>query len=109
MQAYTRAVIEIIKRIPEGRVCTYGRIGLMAGQPNGARQVARIIHSMSRKHDLPWHRIVNAKGFISLPRARGYDRQKTLLQGEGVQFDENDWIDLNKYLWTEQPFLKSPS
>ena len=99
MEAFTRNVIEIIKRIPEGKVCTYGRIGQMAGQPNGARQVTRIIHSMSRKHGLPWHRIINAKGLISLPKAHGHDEQKALLQSEGVEFDEKDRIDLKKYLW----------
>ena len=100
MEAFTRAVIEITKSIPEGKVCTYGRIALMAGHPNGARQVARILHTMSRKHKLPWYRIINAKGFISLPNPGGYDEQKALLQREGVQFDEQDRIDLKRHLWT---------
>ena len=56
MEAFTRRVIEVIQSIPEGKVCTYGRIAAMAGQPNGARQVTRIIHAMSRKHNLPGHR-----------------------------------------------------
>jgi methylated-DNA-protein-cysteine methyltransferase-like protein len=99
VEAFTRKVIAIIKSIPEGRVCTYGGIARMAGQPTGARQVARIIHAMSRKHDLPWHRIINAKGLISLPKAHGYDQQKTLLQSEGVAFDAQDRIDLDTYLW----------
>ena len=99
MNIFTRTVIGIIQSIPEGKVCTYGRIALMAGQPSGARQVVRIIHSMSRKHDLPWHRIINAKGFISLPKFKGYDEQKALLQSEGVEIDADDRIDLEKYLW----------
>jgi methylated-DNA-protein-cysteine methyltransferase-like protein len=99
MEAFTRKVIEIIKRIPEGRVCTYGTIALLAGQPRGARQVTRIIHSMSRKHDLPWFRIINARGKISLPEAHGYEQQKALLQSEGVAFDEKDRVDLDRYLW----------
>ena len=99
LQAFTRKVIEIIKRIPKGKVCTYGRIALMAGQPNGARQVTRIIHSMSRKHDLPWHRIINAKGFISLPKSHGYEVQKALLKSEGITFDDKDRIDLEEYLF----------
>ena len=53
MEEFTQKVVEIIKSIPEGRVSTYGTIALMAGHPNGARQVTRIIHSMSRKHKLP--------------------------------------------------------
>ncbi len=99
MKTFTRSVIEIIRAIPRGRVCTYGRISMMAGQPNGARQVARILHAVSRKHRLPWHRVINAKGRISLPIFNGYDEQKALLLGEGVQFDETDRIDLERYLW----------
>ena len=99
MEEFTQKVVEIIKSIPEGRVSTYGTIALMAGHPNGARQVTRIIHSMSRKHKLPWHRIINAKGLISLPKSRGYEEQKALLQGEGVHFDEKDRVDLKKFLW----------
>mgnify|MGYP002064371890 CR=1 FL=1 len=99
MQDFTRSVIEIIKRIPEGKACTYGRIGSMAGQTNGARQVSRILHTMSRRYDLPWHRVINADGFISLPKHGGYDEQKTRLQQEGVAFDEKDRVDLEKYLW----------
>ena len=99
MQDFTQSVIEIIKRIPEGKVCTYGRIGLMAGQTNGARQVTRILHTMSRTHDLPWHRVINTYGFISLPKHSGYDEQKTRLQREGVAFDEKDRVDLEKFLW----------
>ena len=99
MQDFTRSVIEIIKRIPEGKVCTYGRIGLMAGHTNGARQVSRILHTMSRTHDLPWHRVVNAHGFISLPKRGGYGEQKDRLRREGVAFDEKDRVDLEKYLW----------
>jgi len=101
MEAFTQSVVAIIKRIPPGKVCTYGAVALMAGRSNGARQVSRILHSMSRKHHLPWHRIINAKGHISLPKARGYEEQKALLQGEGVEFDENDRIDLKRFLWTE--------
>lgn len=100
MDAFTQAAIETIKRIPGGKVSTYGRIALMAGDPNGARQIARLLHALSRKHNLPWHRVINAKGFISLPKPHAYKKQKALLQSEGVQFDENDWIDLNRYLWT---------
>lgn len=99
MEAFTRRVIEIIKRIPEGKVCTYGRVARMAGQPGGARQVARILHSSSRKHQLPWQRVVNVRGSISLPQYGGYAEQKARLQAEGVAFDAADRIDLEKYLW----------
>ena len=99
MEAFTQAVIEIIKRIPEGRVCTYGRIGRLAGKANGGRQVAWILHSSSRRHNLPWHRVINAQGRISLSKLRGYEEQKARLQIEGIAFDAADRIDLGKYLW----------
>lgn len=99
MEDFTRSVIEIIKNIPEGKVCTYGRIGSMAGHPSGARQVTRILHTMSRRHDLPWHRVINVKGLISLPKQGGYDEQKARLQDEGIEFDEQDRVDLERYLW----------
>ena len=99
MRNFTRSVIEIIQRIPEGRVCTYGRIGRMAGHPNGARQVVRILHSSSRKHKLAWHRVVNAQGRISLPKGGGYEQQKARLQAEGVVFDDTGRIDMDRFLW----------
>ncbi len=99
MDDFTKSAIRLIKRIPKGRVSTYGRIGLMAGHPNGARQVVRVLHSMSRKYDLPWHRVINASGCISLPKNGGYEAQKARLISEGVVFDEEDQVDLEKYLW----------
>ena len=99
MEAFTQQIIKSIKSIPKGKVATYGSIAVMAGNPRGARQVARIIHSMSRSHQLPWHRVINARGTISLPRERGYVAQKSLLQSEGIAFDDNDRVALDKYLW----------
>jgi methylated-DNA-protein-cysteine methyltransferase-like protein len=89
----------IIKNIPKGKVLSYGRVAFLAGNPGGTRQVARILHSMSAKHDLPWHRVVNVKGKISLPQGRGYELQKALLESEGVCFSDADTIDFAIYLW----------
>ncbi|WP_020589239.1 MGMT family protein [Desulfobacter curvatus] len=54
---------------------------------------------MSQKHDLPWHRVVNASGKIRLPRGRGYELQKALLESEGVFMSRQGCIDLDTYLW----------
>ncbi len=89
----------MIKKIPRGKVATYGQIATMAGNPRAARQVVRILHSSSRKDRLPWHRVINSKGRISLEPGSGYETQKLLLLKEGVQFDENDTIDFGQYLW----------
>ena len=61
MNPFTERVINIIKSIPIGKVMSYGQIAKVAGSPRGARQVVRILHSMSEKHKLPWHRVINAK------------------------------------------------
>jgi methylated-DNA-protein-cysteine methyltransferase-like protein len=89
----------VIKKIPPGRVATYGQIAALAGNPRGARQISWVLHSSSRKENLPWHRVINSKGRISLKPGYGYEIQKQLLEQEGVLFDNDDSIDLDRYLW----------
>lgn len=96
---FTQRVIDLIAAIPKGNVATYGGIAAMAGSPRGARQVVRVLHTCSRKEGLPWHRVVNREGKISLSEIQGYERQKTLLEKEDVLFDNHDKIDLKTYLW----------
>ncbi len=81
------------------RLISHLKSAALAGKPNGARQISRLLHSMSRKHDLPWHRIINSKGKISLRPSQGYELQKALLESEGVKFSKSDIIDLKVYLW----------
>ena len=95
----TAHILEVLKAIPEGRVSSYGRVAALAGNPRGARQVSRVLHSMSEAHDLPWHRVVNAQGQISLPRGRGFELQKALLEDEGVAVCAKGCIDLARFLW----------
>ncbi|MBN2898498.1 MAG: MGMT family protein [Clostridia bacterium] len=97
MTVFTEHVVQIIKSIPIGRVMTYGQIAAEAGNPRAARQVARILHSMSAKYDLPWHRVVNRKG--ELPRIGGEKGhlQKQLLESEGVDVFVNYSVDLMRY------------
>lgn len=86
MEAFTLKVIQTIKRIPPGKVMTYGQIAAQAGSPRAARQVARLLHSMSAKYDLPWHRVVNAGGTISIQNKEHQRMQREMLQSEGVEF-----------------------
>ena len=90
----------ILKKIPKGKVATYGQVAAYAGHPRAARQVVWILNSSSQKDKLPWHRVVNRKGQISLKPNYGYEIQKMLLKKEGVKFDKNDTIDFDLYLWT---------
>ncbi len=98
-QTYHQRCVGIIQNIPRGKVATYGQIAALAGNPRGARQVSRILHSSSEKEGLPWHRVINSKGGISLEQGRGYELQKTMLEQEGVEFNAKDLIDLKKYRW----------
>lgn len=95
----TERIIELIAAIPEGKVATYGGIAAMAGSPRAARQVVRVLHSSSRKNNLPWHRVINKQGEISLSEMRGGDRQRALLENEGVIVNDKDQVDLITYLW----------
>ncbi|MEH0022344.1 MAG: MGMT family protein [Desulfobacter sp.] len=99
MRSFTRKAVDVIKSIPHGKVLSYGRVAALAGNPRGARQVSRLLHSMSEKHDLPWHRVVNASGKISLPRGRGYELQRALLESEGIVFSKRRVIDFSTFLW----------
>lgn len=93
---FTERVIEVILAIPRGRVMTYGGVAKDAGDPRRARQVVRILHSCSEKYDLPWHRIVNAKGKTA------FAEQDRLLMEEGVGFRGESVVDLREYGITEQ-------
>ena len=98
-QEFTLLVIQLIHSVPAGKVSTYGGIAAMAGNPQAARQVVRILHTCSKKERLPWHRIVNKEGRISLKPFRGYEDQRQLLEDEGIEFDLGDRIDLERFLW----------
>lgn len=91
----------IVRLIPEGRVATYGQIAALANRPRNARQVGYALARLSDQ-SLPWHRVVNVRGSIS---ERGFDplesveRQRFLLQEEGVVFDRRGRIDLERFGW----------
>jgi len=93
----TMMIVECIQSIPAGRVLSYGAVAEMSGNPlraSGARQVARILHSMSRKYGLPWWRVVKKDGAIALGAGEGKDLQRQLLEAEGVKFSASGKIDM---------------
>jgi methylated-DNA-protein-cysteine methyltransferase related protein len=94
-----RGIWDAVLRIPKRRVATYGRIARMCGFPRQARLVGYALHSLPSGANIPWHRVVSAKGRISLPRRHGHHQtQKTLLEKEGVVF-VRDRINLSIYGW----------
>jgi methylated-DNA-protein-cysteine methyltransferase-like protein len=96
---YTR-FYEIIHRIPEGKVATYGQVATLAGYPGYARQVGYSLNSIPEDIDVPWHRVINSKGQISIRKGGGYDMiQRLMLEKEGVCFDHKDRVPLSKYQW----------
>lgn len=97
MEAFTQKAITVIQSIPEGKVMTYGQIASHAGSPRGARQVARLLHSMSAKYDLPWHRVINAQGEISFQDTTNLLSQIALLREDGVEVSGSGKVDLKAY------------
>ncbi len=99
MQEFTARIIEVIRDIPEGKVATYGQVARLAGNHRGARQVVRTLKTQTRKNDLPWFRVINSKGRISIRDEVGFEEQRARLIGEGVEVTTDGQIDLGRYQW----------
>jgi methylated-DNA-protein-cysteine methyltransferase-like protein len=93
-----RRIHDVVARIPRGRVATYGQIARIARLPGQARLVGYALHSLPAGTRLPWQRVVNAKGEISVGGESGA-RQRKLLEGEGIRFDQKGRIDLARVQW----------
>jgi methylated-DNA-protein-cysteine methyltransferase-like protein len=95
---YTR-IYAAVRRIPRGRVATYGQIAKLAGLPGHARQVGYALHALTSATAVPWQRVVNAAGAISLRPMNGGISQRLLLDKEGVRFDARGRISLKTFGW----------
>ncbi len=103
---YRERVYEIVRRIPSGRVMTYGQIAEILGEGYTARTVGFSMHNSDDA--TPWHRVINAKGACSTGRVvLPHDKQQRLLETEGVVFDQTGRCDLQRFLWI--PGDKGPS
>lgn len=92
---------DVVRQVPPGRVITYGSVAAMAGLPGRARQVGYALAATPTDRDLPWHRVINARGEIS-SRSGGVGQerlQRALLEAEGVPFDHRDRVDLERFGW----------
>jgi methylated-DNA-protein-cysteine methyltransferase-like protein len=100
VDSFFEQVYQVVRCIPSGRVATYGQIARLLGMPHAARTVGWALHSIPEGYDVPWQRVVNARGIISLDaHGPGGAIQRALLEAEGVIFDESGRIDLQVYGW----------
>ena len=88
----------VIRKIPRGRVATYGQVATLAGLPGHARQVGYALHALRGSTTVPWQRVLNAAGRISLRPLTGGISQRMLLEKEGVVFD-GERVPLARYAW----------
>jgi methylated-DNA-protein-cysteine methyltransferase-like protein len=90
----------VVRRIPRGRVATYGQVAALAGLGGHARQVGYALHSLGPESDVPWQRVVNARGEVSPRSLPGWETvQRARLEREGVRFDARARIDLARHGW----------
>ena len=93
-------IYAVVRRIPRGRVCTYGRVAELAGNPGAARQVGYALHALPEHTTVPWHRVINAQGGCSTAGVTvPPDLQQRLLEAEGIVFNEKGRCQIEKYLW----------
>lgn len=104
MNAYDR-IYAIVRQIPPGQVATYGQVAELANYPRQARLVGYALYRVAIASDIPWHRVINAKGAVSeSPFRQGSDhRQRSLLEQEGIEFSAAGIINLRRYRWQPEP------
>ncbi len=96
---FKQRVIDIVRSVPEGRVVSYGQVALYTGFPRLARQVGWVLNRTEGKIDLPWWRVVNNKGYLSIRGTRFHDKnlQRSLLRSEGIPVNEDFTLPIESY------------
>ena len=99
-ETYYVRVYGFVRRVPPGRVVTYGQVAVLLGAPAAARAVGYALHNLAGDSDVPWWRVINTQGRISLKgRGASADLQLAMLKGEGVAFGDDGRTDLGRYRW----------
>ncbi len=101
-KSFYEKVFEITKKIPKGKVCSYGQIAVMLGSPRAARAVGYALNSLKKNglEDVPWQRVINSKGEISFKGDTiRVNLQRKLLEQEGIKFNMLGQIDFKKFGW----------
>jgi len=93
-------ILAVVRRIPRGRVATYGQVAVLAGLARQPRLVGYALHALPSTTTVPWHRVINARGMVSL-RAEGDAAltQRRRLEREGVSFDARGRVSLERFRW----------
>ena len=100
MSGFFERVYQLVRQVPPGKVTSYGAVARMLGNPNGARTVGWALNSIPEGSDVPWHRVINARGAISPRSAQSIaDLQRALLEDEGIEFDEDGGVDWERFGW----------
>ncbi len=98
---FFKRVYHLVRQVPPGKVTSYGAIARMLGRPRAARTVGWALHSLPEGSDIPWHRVINSQGRISISRREhAADLQRVLLETEGVEFDADGTVDWERFGWT---------
>lgn len=96
--SFNQRVYDLVRRIPQGRVCTYGHIALLLGSPRASRIVGAAMYRAP--HGLPCHRVLYKDGSLCCDQAfGGKEIQRQMLESEGVTFLPNGRVDLKQHLW----------
>ncbi|BCL70451.1 mgmt family protein [Vibrio nigripulchritudo] len=98
MDQFLSQIFAVIHQIPYGQVSTYGQVAQLAGYPGYARHVGKALGNLPKGSKLPWHRVINSKGEISL-KGTAYDRQKGKLEDEGIVVNLAGKVRLKDYQW----------
>jgi methylated-DNA-protein-cysteine methyltransferase related protein len=100
-------ILNVVVKIPYGKVATYGQIAQLAGLEGQSRLAGYALHHIPPGTNIPWHRVINAKGMISLPKVEeGYHLQKKMLMKERIRF-KGEKIDLSLYRWNPEIKIRS--
>jgi methylated-DNA-protein-cysteine methyltransferase-like protein len=99
MSGFFEKVYRLVQRVPPGKVVSYGAVARMLEHPHAARTVGWAMHSIPNGVDVPWWRVINGMGRISLSERGGANQQRELLEAEGVEFDERGFVDWERFGW----------